>query len=35
MKERTLIGGQLQMVKSACGGKQLTIYIYVFCVIQQ
>jgi len=22
MKERTLTGGQLQMVKSACGGKQ-------------
>jgi len=34
-KERTLAGGHLQMMKPAHGGKRLTIYIYVFCVIQQ
>ncbi len=35
MKERTLASGHLQMMKPAHGGKQLTIYIYVFRVIQQ
>jgi hypothetical protein len=35
MKERTLNGGHLQMMKPAHGGKRLTISIYVFCVIQQ
>jgi hypothetical protein len=34
-KERTLVGGHLQMMKAACVGTQLTIYIYVFYVIQQ
>jgi len=34
-KEGTLDGGHLQMMKPAHGGKQLTIYMYVFCVIQQ
>jgi len=34
-KERTLAGGHLQMMKPTCGGKPVTIYIYVLCVIQQ
>jgi len=34
-KERTLAGGHLQMMEPTHGGKRLTIYIYVFCVIQQ
>jgi hypothetical protein len=34
-KERTLAGGHLQMMKPVRGGKRLTIYLYVLCVIQQ
>jgi hypothetical protein len=34
-KARALAGGHLQMMKAARAGNQLTIYIYVFCVIQQ
>jgi Ca2+/Na+ antiporter len=34
-KERALVGGHLQMMNATCAGKRLTIYIYVFSVIQQ